>query len=48
MHDTAQRVHLANGLLVEVEAQSVLSIEMAGSVVSSLWNKNAQTHIKNR
>ena len=46
--DHSQRMHLQNGLVVEVTALGGLSVDLSGSMAISLWNKNCQTLVKNR
>ncbi|KAK7112440.1 microsomal triglyceride transfer protein large subunit-like [Littorina saxatilis] len=47
LQDHSQRVHLSNGLVVNLEVLGVLSMDLAGSVSISLWNRNCEALIKN-
>nr|KAG5707699.1 hypothetical protein BaRGS_003274 [Batillaria attramentaria] len=48
LQDHFQRVHLSNGLVVEVEVLGVLSMDLSGYASISLWNRNCEALIKNR
>ena len=48
LQDHSQRVHLSNGLVVNVEVLGVLSMDLSGYVSISLWNRNCEALIKNR
>ncbi|OWF52669.1 microsomal triglyceride transfer protein large subunit-like [Mizuhopecten yessoensis] len=47
LQDHAQKFHLSNGLVVDLEVLGVASIDMSGSVSISLWYKTSQSLIKN-
>ncbi|KAK7498587.1 hypothetical protein BaRGS_00010247 [Batillaria attramentaria] len=47
LQDHFQRVHLSNGLVVEVEVLGVLSMDLSGYASISLWNRNCEALIKN-
>ena len=48
LQDHSERLHLSNGLVAELDVLGVLSLSLDGSMTVSLWNKNAQSLIKNR
>lgn len=48
LQDHSQRVHLSNGLVVEVQVVGVLSVDLSGYVSISLWNRNCEALVKNR
>jgi len=48
LQDHSERLHLGNGLIAELDVMGALSLELAGSMTVSLWNKNAESLIKNR
>ncbi len=48
LQDHAQRIHLQNGLVVELNVQGVVSMDLSGLVSISLWHKNCKSLIKNR
>jgi len=41
------RIHLQNGLIVELDVTGSVSMDLSGSLSVSLWNKNSQSLIKN-
>ncbi|XP_033739381.1 microsomal triglyceride transfer protein large subunit-like [Pecten maximus] len=47
LQDHAQKFHLSNGLVVDLEVLGVASIDMSGSVSISLWYKTSNSLIKN-
>lgn len=47
LQDHAQKFHLSNGLVVDLEILGVASIDMSGSVSISLWYKTSNSLIKN-
>ncbi|XP_046364995.2 microsomal triglyceride transfer protein large subunit-like isoform X1 [Haliotis rufescens] len=47
LQDHSQRVHLSNGLILNVEVIGVISIDLSGYVSISLWNRNCESLIKN-
>ncbi|PVD38582.1 hypothetical protein C0Q70_01198 [Pomacea canaliculata] len=47
LQDHSQRVHLSNGLVVEVQVVGVLSVDLSGYVSISLWNRNCEALVKN-
>lgn len=47
LQDHSQRIHLSNGLVIEVEVLGVLSMDLSGYASISLWNRNCESLIKN-
>jgi microsomal triglyceride transfer protein large subunit len=47
LQDHSERLHLGNGLVAELDVTGALSLGLEGSLSLSLWNKNAQSLIKN-
>lgn len=39
---------LSNGIIVELNLRGMLSLDIAGQIEMSLWNKNAQTVIEKK
>lgn len=48
IHDLSHYIHLHNGLVIHYEAQSAVSIDLAGMASASLWNKNSNSVIRVR
>ena len=48
LQDHSERVHLQNGLVVELSVQGVVSMDLSGMISISLWNKHCNSLIKNR
>ena len=46
--DEVLRIPLANGIIVDIDLKGTLSLDLSGSLVVSLWNKNAKSLIRNR
>lgn len=48
LHDHSQKLHLSNGLIVDLQVTGVASIDLSGSISISLWYKNSNSLIKTR
>jgi len=48
VQDYQDVLYLSNGLIAEVNTLGVLSLDLSGSLTVSLWNKNAESLIRNR
>ncbi|XP_071131491.1 microsomal triglyceride transfer protein large subunit-like isoform X2 [Mytilus edulis] len=46
LHDHSQKLHLSNGLIIDVQVTGVASIDLSGSISISLWYKNSNSLIK--
>lgn len=46
LHDHSQKLHLSNGLIVDLQVTGVASIDLSGSISISLWYKNSKSLIK--
>ena len=47
LQDHSQKLHLSNGLIVDLTVLGVASIDLSGSISISLWYKNSHSVIKN-
>lgn len=48
MMDHLEYVPLSNGITAELNLKGVLSLDIAGQIEMSLWNKNAQSVIEKK
>ncbi|ESO12484.1 hypothetical protein HELRODRAFT_159026 [Helobdella robusta] len=47
LHDHHQRIQLENGMTVNLVVIGSISLDLSGSLLYSIWNKNAQSLIRN-
>ncbi|KAK6170044.1 hypothetical protein SNE40_018531 [Patella caerulea] len=47
LQDHSERVHLSNGMIVDIQVQGVASLDLSGLVSISLWSRNSHSVIKN-
>lgn len=48
MIEHLQYVPLSNGMTAELSLKGILSLDIAGQIEMSLWNKNAQSVIEKK
>ena len=48
LHDHSQLLPLSNGLTVDIQIQSALSLDLSGAVSISLWNRQSSSLVRNR
>ncbi|ESO84249.1 hypothetical protein LOTGIDRAFT_229701 [Lottia gigantea] len=48
LQDHSEKVHLSNGMIVDIQVQGVTSLDLSGLVSISLWSRNSHSVIKNR
>ncbi|XP_064638108.1 microsomal triglyceride transfer protein large subunit-like isoform X2 [Lineus longissimus] len=47
LHDYHRLIRLQNGLVVDLDLKSCLSLDLSGSISISLWNKNSNSVVRN-